>query len=619
MFRSLKIPRKLGLSFAAIITAAAVMMAVLATNMLMITRSTEHNNIAQGVVADILLLETSILRQNSQMRGYLVTGDDSYLKSYYEGRDDYDNTSAELEKELTDPAMVELVLESRAETLKWRADWGDKSVAMVKQGERLAAMDRVRDAGKSALVSAAVLPLRDLREREEALVVENSQSQSTAIFIGSLALAIGGVLLIGLSIWLSRKLSRDIASPIGALTRTMADLASGQNDVDVPGTQREDELGDMARAVLVFRDQAKAKVAADRDRERAMGEIGDKLHELADSDLRVRLRNLPPPFEGVARDFNNALEQLSGVMTSVRGSINSISTGSSEIRQAAADLSNRSEEQAAKLQSSAAAMDQITRKVGESAGIVSQASKAMSDARAEAEQGGAIVARAIEAMHSIDQASKEIAEIITVIDGIAFQTNLLALNAGVEAARAGDAGKGFAVVASEVRALAQRAADAANDVKARIHSATEHVTSGVSLVNDTGGSLERIIERVGSVSESIAAMADAAEQQSRGLSQVNEAIGAMDTMTQQNAAMVEETTAATQMLAREAEQLFEAFAIFKVDDQGMQGSATPGAKPSMAPTPKPAPMPAARRASAPAPAVVGNLAIAQDEDDWSEF
>lgn len=619
MFRSLKIPRKLGLSFAAIITAAAVMMAVLATNMVMITKSTERNNIAQGIVAEILLLETSILRQNSQMRGYLVTGDDSYLKSYYEGRDDYDNTSAQLEKEFTDPAMIELLLASRQETIKWRADWGDKSIDMVRKDQRLAAMDRVRDAGKAALVSDAVLPLRDLREREEELVVRDSQSQSTAIWIGTVALAVGGVLLIGLSIGLSRKLSRDIANPIGDLTQTMADLASGRNDVDVPGTHRSDELGDMARAVLVFRDQAKAKVAADHDRERAMGEIGEKLHELADSDLRVRLRNLPPPFETVARDFNNALEQLSGVMTSVRGSINSISTGSSEIRQAAADLSNRSEEQAAKLQSSAAAMDQITRKVGESAGIVSQANKAMSDARAEAEQGGAIVARAIEAMHSIDQASKEIAEIITVIDGIAFQTNLLALNAGVEAARAGDAGKGFAVVASEVRALAQRAADAANDVKARILSATEHVTSGVSLVNETGGSLERIIERVGSVSESIAAMADAAEQQSRGLSQVNEAIGAMDTMTQQNAAMVEETTAATQMLAREAEQLFEAFAIFKVDEHGMQGGGRPIQRATPSAAPRVTPLPISSRPSVPAPAFAGSLAIAADEDDWSEF
>ena len=300
-------------------------------------------------------------------------------------------------------------------------------------------------------------------------------------------------------------------------------------------------------------------------------------------------------------------------MLSVRGSINSISTGSSEIRQATTDLSNRSEEQAARLQSSAAAMDEITRKIGESAGIASQASRAMTEARGEAEQGGEIVQRAIDAMNGIDQATREIAEIITVIDGIAFQTNLLALNAGVEAARAGDAGKGFAVVASEVRALAQRAADAASDVKSRILAATDHVTSGVELVNDTGGSLTRIIERVSSVSESIENMAKTAEQQSTGLLKVNEAITAMDSMTQQNAAMVEETTAATEMLAREAQQLFEAFSIFKVDDSA------PVPMRATAPTPLPAPRARSAPKPAAAPPVMGNLAVQANADDWSEF
>ena len=613
MLSSLNIPKKLAVAFVAINLSAAVMMLVFATNIAMISRSTERTNFHQEIHSKALSLETQILRQNSQVRGYLVTGDDLYLKSYYEGRDEYDATSAELENELTNPEMRQKLLESRAETLKWRQDWGDKSIAMVKAGQRAEAAERVRDAGKAALVSAAVLPLRDLRDYEEAQLQEESSGQSSAITTAWIALAVGGLALIGIAVALQRKLSRDIAVPVGDLTETMSALAAGRNDVSVPGTERVDELGNMARAVLIFRDQAVAKIAADQDREAAMAEIGSKLHDLSQSDLRARLENLPDAFATVARDFNDALDQLSGVMLSVRGSINSISTGSSEIRQATTDLSNRSEEQAARLQSSAAAMDEITRKVGESAGIVSQASRAMTEARGEAEQGGVVVQRAIEAMNGIDQATKEIAEIITVIDGIAFQTNLLALNAGVEAARAGDAGKGFAVVASEVRALAQRAADAASDVKSRILAATDHVTSGVELVNDTGGSLNRIIERVSSVSESIEAMAETAEQQSTGLLKVNEAITAMDSMTQQNAAMVEETTAATEMLAREAQQLFEAFSIFKVDDSA------PIPMRAAAPTPLPAP----RAKSAPkpvaAPPVVGNLAVQANEDDWSEF
>ncbi|MGC4090169.1 MAG: methyl-accepting chemotaxis protein [Polyangiaceae bacterium] len=211
-------------------------------------------------------------------------------------------------------------------------------------------------------------------------------------------------------------------------------------------------------------------------------------------------------------------------------------------------------------------MTDITRKVSESAAIAADASKSMVEARNEAEQGGSVVRKAIEAMYGIEKASSEIVDIITVIDGIAFQTNLLALNAGVEAARAGDAGKGFAVVASEVRALAQRAADAASDVKTKITSTAGHVTAGVELVNETGGSLDRIIQRVSSVSELIEAMAEAAEQQSSGLREVNSAISSMDMMTQQNAAMVEETTAATELLAKEAEELFRAFSAFRVDD-----------------------------------------------------
>lgn len=609
MLSSLNIPRKLAVAFIAINLSAAVMMLVFATNIAMISGSTERTNFHQDIHSKSLGLETAILRQNSQMRGYLVTGDDTYLKSYYEGRDDYDKTSAELEAVLSEQTMKDKLLESRKETRKWRSEWGDKSIALVKQGQREAAMERVREAGKAALVSDAVTPLRDLRDHEEEQLKAESTGQETAITTAWIALGIGGLALLTLAITLQRKLSRDIATPIGALTDTMAALASGRNDVSVPGTERVDELGNMARAVLIFRDQAIAKIVADNDRERAMAEIGRKLHDLSESDLRARLYDLPEAFSAVARDFNGALDQLCSVMSSVRGSIDSISTGSSEIRQAAADLSDRSEEQAARLQSSAAAMDEITRKVGESAGIVAQANQAMSEARNEAVQGGAIVQRAIEAMHGIDQATREIAAIIGVIDGIAFQTNLLALNAGVEAARAGDAGKGFAVVASEVRALAQRAADAASDVKTRILSATGHVTSGVELVNDTGGSLDRIIDRVSSVSESIKAMAEAAEQQSTGLLKVNEAISAMDSMTQQNAAMVEETTAATQMLAREAQQLFEAFSNFKVNDAPPPSRAAPQPR-----------APAAPRARRPAPQmVVGNLAMQSQADDWSEF
>ncbi|MFA7601412.1 MAG: methyl-accepting chemotaxis protein [Novosphingobium sp.] len=611
MLKSAKIPRKLGLSFTMICAMAAVVMIVFLANILMIRGSTDRNNESQEIHAQVLALETALLRQNSQLRGFLVTGDEGYLKSYYEGRDDYDKASGKLENLLDVPELSAALLESREETLKWRKQWGDRLIARVKGGDRQGAADEVRAAGKAVLVSAAVLPLRAIRDAQVEAIKSNSQRQETAMMVAFITLTLGGIALIGLAITLAMMLTRMIARPITGLTQAMAELAAGKNDIAVPDTDRADELGDMARAVLVFRDAAIAKETGDRDREQAMAEIGEKLHDLSQSDLRVRLDALPPAFAGLARDFNGALEQLCGVMGSVRGTIDSITTSSGEIRQAAADLSKRSEQQAAKLQSSTAAMSEITDKVAESATIAAGASKAMVEARVEAEQGGEVVRKAIEAMHGIEQASREIVEIITVIDGIAFQTNLLALNAGVEAARAGDAGKGFAVVASEVRALAQRAADAASDVKTKITSAAEHVNSGVELVNETGGSLGRIIERVASVSDSIGAMASAAEQQSSGLREVNSAISSMDMMTQQNAAMVEETTAATELLAKEAEDLFRTFSAFKVDD-GHGRTSVPASAPVVtiprAASPRPASI----------PAVAGNLAI-QSDDDWSEF
>ena len=616
MLKSAKIPRKLGLSFTTICAAAAIVMVVFLANILMISGSTDRNNASQEIHAEVLTLETALLRQNSQLRGFLVTADESYLKSYNEGRDAYDEASSKLEKLLTEPELRAALLKSREETLKWRKQWGDRLIAQVKAGLQNAAQDEVRRAGKAVLVSDAVLPLRAIRDAQVAAIAANSERQETAIKVALITLTIGGIMLIGIAITLAMMLTKMIARPITDLTQTMAQLASGKNDVAVPDTDRADELGDMARAVLVFRDAAVSKETDDSDRELAMAEIGRKLHDLSESDLRARLNDLPPAFSGVARDFNAALEQLCGVMGSVRGTIDSISTSSSEIRQATNDLSKRSEQQAAKLQSSTAAMAEITRKVGESAAIAASASKAMVEARAEAEQGGDVVHKAIEAMQGIEKASQEIVEIVTVIDGIAFQTNLLALNAGVEAARAGDAGKGFAVVASEVRALAQRAADAASDVKTKITSTAAHVSTGVELVNETGGSLSRIIERVSSVSDSIEAMASAAEQQSSGLSEVNSAIGSMDIMTQQNAAMVEQTTAATELLAKEAEELFRAFSAFKVD-------AGSGHRPAAAAmTPVVHTMPVQHRAPPPRPAppppVIGNLAV-QSDDDWSEF
>ncbi|KQM84770.1 histidine kinase [Sphingomonas sp. Leaf22] len=561
----MKIPRKLGLSFLAVIASAAVVMLVFFTSIMMIARSAERNNHSRDVYAKALTLETSILRQNSQFRGFLVTGDPTYLKSYDEGRQEFDETAAALAEMLTIASEKDQLEEARRETLAWRKNWGDRLIAKVKAGERDAAQEEVRGAGQKVLVSKVALPLRSLRATETGEMEANTAAQESAITTALIALAIGGVALIGIAVALSIMLSRQIARPITALTQAMADLANGRHDIAVDAAGRSDELGDMARAVLVFRDTAAAKITDDRDRAAAMTAIGGGLRSLSQADLTARVADVPDAFRGLSDDFNNATSSLNRVLGEVRGTVDSIKHNSDEISQAAMDLAERTEREAAALQQSSSALDEVTRSIREGAGAATGASSAMVDTRNEAERGDAIVRQAIGAMHGIERASNEIAEIISLIDGIAFQTNLLALNAGVEAARAGEAGKGFAVVASEVRALAQRSANAATEVKTKVQAASTHVKAGVELVEQTGEALGRIIERVASVGGSIDAIARQSDHQATSLGQINVAIAEMDAMTQQNAAMVEQTSAAARQLVSEAEALAGSVATFAID------------------------------------------------------
>ncbi|QQN73379.1 methyl-accepting chemotaxis protein [Croceicoccus sp. YJ47] len=296
--------------------------------------------------------------------------------------------------------------------------------------------------------------------------------------------------------------------------------------------------------------------------------MSKSLARLAEGDLTTRMSELPSEFAQAEKDFNTAMESLQETMLAVISGVQSMSTASAEIRAASDDLANRNEQQAASLEETAAAMNQVTGIVKETAGRVIEVQRSISAAHEEATDGGKVVEKATAAMGEIETSSQEISQIISVIDGIAFQTNLLALNAGVEAARAGDAGKGFAVVANEVRALAQRSADAAKDIKDLITNSSKQVTNGVKLVGETGELLTKIVGRVGEVSASVDEIAVSAETQSTNLTQVNLAVGRMDTMTQQNAAMVEESTAAARSLANESQELTELVSTFRTSEGG---------------------------------------------------
>ncbi|MDP3747533.1 MAG: HAMP domain-containing methyl-accepting chemotaxis protein [Phenylobacterium sp.] len=406
----------------------------------------------------------------------------------------------------------------------------------------------------------------------------------------------GGLALIGLLLAVVGGgvygLTAGVVRPLRELTRQMNQLAGGRVDIEVQARDRADEVGEMARALEVFRvnaieaetaraAQEDAKAQAERERlagEEAatargqalvVGSFGEGLERLAEGDLTYRMKGeLPPAYLKLQSDFNLAAAKLQNTLGVVVGAAAGMRSGAGEISTAADDLSQRTEQQAASLEETAAALDEITATVRRTAEGASHARKVVETARSDAAEGADVVKRATSAMDEIEGSSRQIGQIIGVIDEIAFQTNLLALNAGVEAARAGEAGKGFAVVASEVRALAQRSAEAAKEIKALIMSSSAQVGTGVELVAATGKALQRIVIQVAEINGIVAEIAASAQEQATGLQQVNTAVNHMDQVTQQNAAMVEESTAASHSLANEAAELATLVAQFRTGDAG---------------------------------------------------
>jgi methyl-accepting chemotaxis protein len=377
-------------------------------------------------------------------------------------------------------------------------------------------------------------------------------------------------------------LGRVVTRPLTGMTQAMRRLAEGDATIEVPAQDRADEIGQMAKAVLVFRDAAvenarlereaaehRAQAERERDgadraqreairQERAIvaNSIGVGLAKLAAKDLTYRMAtDIPEAYRELQTDFNEAIGQLEEAMRSVAGSTSAIQAGTREISTAADELSLRTEQQASSLEETAAALEQITTTVRKSAEGAAHAREAVAAADKDAKNSSQVVREAVGAMDAIAKSAGQIGQIIGVIDEIAFQTNLLALNAGVEAARAGDAGRGFSVVASEVRALAQRSAEAAKEIKALISASTTQVDHGVKLVGETGKSLERMMAQVVEINAVVGEIAAGAREQAIGLAEVNTAINQMDQMTQRNAAMVEESAAATHTLSQETAQL----------------------------------------------------------------
>ena len=587
-FKDLKIPVKLGVAFFALILASAISSAVIFTSLQKIDEASTGTQRSLTLNAQAEEIMALVLEQQNALRGYVILGDDSFAKTYAQSKDKFDARLDAFEAKTTVPEQKARIQALRTAMAAWRRDIGEPALALMAGGGREQAGQLV---GKKSLSDIRAIQQELLKAAQDRVALRAEQAKD-AQDMANKALLIGGAIALviaGLMGWL---LSSAIGAPVAAMAAAMRRLSAGELDIEIPAVGRKDEVGQMADAVAHFKDAAIEKLriegeaGAQRiavDNERAANEaekaeiarsdainikaLTEALDRLAAGDLTHRI-TIPfsPKAESLKTNFNAAADKIQQALRAINVATGGVNGGADEIADASDNLSRRTEQQAASLEETAAALDQITATVRKTAEGARDASGLVAQARNGAERSGQIVDQAVSAMSEIESSSAQVNQIIGVIDEIAFQTNLLALNAGVEAARAGEAGRGFAVVAQEVRALAQRSADAAKEIKTLISTSSQQVGAGVDLVAQTGQSLRAIVGQVAAIDALVKEIAASAQEQSTGLHQVNVAVNQMDQVVQQNAAMVEEATAASHALKGEASELSVLVGRFQVGD-----------------------------------------------------
>lgn len=498
------------------------------------------------------------------------------LEAEYRARHDFWSTAA-LPKDLREHILVR----SHEPAQRFWVEIDERLLPALRAGDEAAASaSYARLTGDYAVHRAAIDQLVKAANQSNA----RTESLAMAALLGFVGLVV--VVAAGLIVLVQRRsmrIARGVVDPMADLTASMSQLSVGGAVIDIPHADRTDEVGEMARALSVFRTQAadaarmrderlEAQRSQEEERQRAAAEQDDVvavlaagLAQLASGDLTIRIETaFPSQYDRLREDFNRTAAQLDSVLGQVRRNSDGIQVRVAQIARANEDLTQRTQAQANNVEDTGRTLQGIAEAVRASARATAQASDAVLDAKAEAEHSGGVIAQTVSAMNEIVASSREITQVVEVIDEISFQTNLLALNAGVEAARAGEFGRGFAVVATEVRALAQHSAERAKDINALIQTSTSQVDTGMRFVTDTGETLRRIVEQVGDLANFVGKIAESTQEQAGRLGAVNVASDQLEEATQQNARMAEECSQAVRELCDQANVLAQMVGRFRL-------------------------------------------------------
>ena len=618
-FHHWPIGRKLTASFAILIVILALQGVFVLQNFAAVQEAVQKRGRGFTVMANVLKIENGILAQANDTRGALLAGDPNFRAAFERDGRELDAMIDKTMATTVRPLTKQRLEETRAAITEWRTKVAEPLLTLAAQPSTLHDAQRLGGVDRLGPVRAHVAVLvKGQRDRLADLTTDIDAATlrlKTALWLGAGTAVIAALLLA----W---ALTLAIARPVRTLTANVKRLSNGDFDVDCHAGNRSDEIGDLQQALAVFRDAGlakqqgeRAKAESDAAQKQVVDALSANLSQLAQGDLTSTITTqFPPAYAGLKTHYNDAVERLRGLIGSVSESAMAIRTGSDEIAQASEDLARRTEGNAASLEetsNSISRMDERIRATAEaSSRTVTRADQAISTVNG----GRAVADEAVQAMGRVSESAKGIDSVIEGLDKIAFQTRVLAMNAAVEAGRAGDAGRGFAVVADLVSALAMRSEEEAKRAREQLTATQSDIITAVGAVQKVDGALSNISGDVAQVHELLATMAADNQAQASAISQVTTAISSMDRATQQNAAMVEQTSAAARNLASEVGGLADKAAHFNTGSAMGSRAAHAAPRPTLRPADFNRPV-----RPLPAAAVPALVPSAGDDGDWTEF